>query len=116
MNSKGKQGHEESSPSPGHVYVQESEDNTILPTSGSDNLELGTEALTLVVRKVLEKVFDARIRRTRLDGPFKVLCGVFWLDKLNQLLWGVIGEQRGVLAGWVPFRILTLDSVYLGLG
>ncbi|KAH1108406.1 hypothetical protein J1N35_012174 [Gossypium stocksii] len=48
----------------GRVSVQESKDNAILPTSGSNNLELGTEALTYVVREVLEKVFEARIMGT----------------------------------------------------
>ncbi|KAK5819261.1 hypothetical protein PVK06_024238 [Gossypium arboreum] len=33
-------------------------------TSGSDNPELGIEALTQVVREVLEEVFEARIRGT----------------------------------------------------
>ncbi|KAH1107147.1 hypothetical protein J1N35_010915 [Gossypium stocksii] len=31
----------------------------------SDNLEVGTEALTRVVREVLEKVFEASLERTR---------------------------------------------------
>ncbi|KAK5819424.1 hypothetical protein PVK06_024424 [Gossypium arboreum] len=50
---------------PRRVSVQESEVNTISPTSSSDNSELGTEALTQVVREVLEKVFEARLERTR---------------------------------------------------
>ncbi|KAH1083135.1 hypothetical protein J1N35_022896 [Gossypium stocksii] len=46
------------------VLVQELESNASLPTLGIDNLELNTEALTLVVKKVLEEVFKARIRET----------------------------------------------------
>ncbi|KAH1121705.1 hypothetical protein J1N35_004865 [Gossypium stocksii] len=41
--------------------VQQSEDNVILSTLGIDNLELGTEVLTRVVREVLEKVFEAKL-------------------------------------------------------
>ncbi|KAH1030925.1 hypothetical protein J1N35_043099 [Gossypium stocksii] len=44
--------------------MAELEDNAISLTSGSDNPELGTEALTRVVREVLEIVFEARIRGT----------------------------------------------------
>ncbi|KAK8328024.1 hypothetical protein V6Z12_A11G223200, partial [Gossypium hirsutum] len=39
-------------------------DSAILPTSHSDNPEFGTEALSWIVREVLEKVFEARIRGT----------------------------------------------------
>ncbi|KAH1048239.1 hypothetical protein J1N35_039023 [Gossypium stocksii] len=62
MDFEGKQDHAESSASPGHVSVQESKVNTIKPTSGSDNPELGTEALTRIVKKVLEEMFEVRIR------------------------------------------------------
>lgn len=47
----------------GHVFVQESEVNVISPTLGSDNSEVSTEALTRVVREVLEKVVKASIER-----------------------------------------------------
>ncbi|KAH1122547.1 hypothetical protein J1N35_005707, partial [Gossypium stocksii] len=33
-----------------------------LPTSGTDNSELGTEALTRLLGKVLEGVFEARVK------------------------------------------------------
>ncbi|KAH1031550.1 hypothetical protein J1N35_043724 [Gossypium stocksii] len=42
------------------------------PTLGSYNPELGTEALTLVVREVLEGVFEARIRET--SGTLQARC------------------------------------------
>ncbi|KAH1064152.1 hypothetical protein J1N35_029139, partial [Gossypium stocksii] len=32
------------------------------PTSGSDNLEISTEALTRMIREVLEEVFEARLK------------------------------------------------------
>ncbi|KAH1113970.1 hypothetical protein J1N35_007348 [Gossypium stocksii] len=32
------------------------------PTFGSDNTELGSEALTQLVREVLEEVFEARVK------------------------------------------------------
>ncbi|KAK5771902.1 hypothetical protein PVK06_048158 [Gossypium arboreum] len=54
--------------SSGRVSVQELEVNAISPSTGSDNPELDTEALTRVVREVLEKVFEARIR-----GPSEML-------------------------------------------
>ncbi|KAH1056729.1 hypothetical protein J1N35_034794, partial [Gossypium stocksii] len=33
-----------------------------LPILGGDNLELGTEALTRLVREVLEELFKARVK------------------------------------------------------
>ncbi|KAH1040067.1 hypothetical protein J1N35_041810 [Gossypium stocksii] len=45
--------------------IQELEINTSSLTLGSDNPELGTEALTQVVREVLEKVFEANLERNR---------------------------------------------------
>ncbi|KAK5825718.1 hypothetical protein PVK06_020578 [Gossypium arboreum] len=42
----------------------ESEVSVVPPTSGSNNLELGIEALTRLVREVLEKEFEARIKET----------------------------------------------------
>ncbi|KAK5819128.1 hypothetical protein PVK06_024089 [Gossypium arboreum] len=60
----GKQDRKESTISPGCVSTQESEVSVILPTLGRENLELGTEALTWVVREVLDKVFEARINET----------------------------------------------------
>ncbi|KAK5784126.1 uncharacterized protein LOC128283727 [Gossypium arboreum] len=60
MDSEGKRGHDESFASLRPVSVQELKDSTILPTSGNYNSELGIEALTRVVREVLEKVFEAR--------------------------------------------------------
>ncbi|KAH1114385.1 hypothetical protein J1N35_007763 [Gossypium stocksii] len=53
---------EESSTALKHVIVQEMEVNTSLPTLGSVNLELDIEALTRVVREILEGVFEARIK------------------------------------------------------
>ncbi|XP_052491105.1 uncharacterized protein LOC105791268 isoform X2 [Gossypium raimondii] len=47
------------------VPIQESEVNAIWPTSGSENLDLGTEALTRIVREVLEEVLKARLDRHR---------------------------------------------------
>ncbi|KAH1083960.1 hypothetical protein J1N35_023721 [Gossypium stocksii] len=47
------------------MLVQELEVNRSLPTSGSDNLELGIEVLTRVVRKVSEKVFEVSLERNR---------------------------------------------------
>ncbi|KAH1056783.1 hypothetical protein J1N35_034848 [Gossypium stocksii] len=48
-----------------HKFVQESKVNSISLASGSDNLEVGTEALTRVVREVLEKVFKASLERNK---------------------------------------------------
>ncbi|KAH1122056.1 hypothetical protein J1N35_005216, partial [Gossypium stocksii] len=39
--------------------------NAILLVAGSNNLKVGTEALTRVVREVLEKVFEASLERIR---------------------------------------------------
>ncbi|KAH1121747.1 hypothetical protein J1N35_004907 [Gossypium stocksii] len=64
MDFEGEHDCKESFASPKHEIVQELEGNTSLPTLGSDNMELGAEALTLVVREVLEGVFEARIRET----------------------------------------------------
>ncbi|KAH1130606.1 hypothetical protein J1N35_001984 [Gossypium stocksii] len=57
MDSEVKQVSRESFASLRYVSVQELEGNTILLSSSSDNPELGTEALTRMVREVLEKVF-----------------------------------------------------------
>ncbi|KAH1091963.1 hypothetical protein J1N35_019220 [Gossypium stocksii] len=65
MDFKGKQDRDESSTSPGHLSIQELEVNAILPTSGSDSLEVGTVALTHIVRKVLEKFFEASLERNK---------------------------------------------------
>ncbi|KAK5770875.1 hypothetical protein PVK06_047032 [Gossypium arboreum] len=67
---------EESLISTRRVIVQESEVNAILPTSSNDNLELGTEELTRVVSEMLEKVFEARLEKSRemLQGRY-VDCG-----------------------------------------
>ncbi|KAK8340736.1 hypothetical protein V6Z12_A08G116900 [Gossypium hirsutum] len=40
----------------------DSEGKQSLPTSGSGNSELGTEALAEIVRKVVEKVLDTKIK------------------------------------------------------
>ncbi|KAH1113572.1 hypothetical protein J1N35_006950 [Gossypium stocksii] len=63
MDSEGKQNHKESSASLKRETVQELEINASLPTLGSDNPELGTEALTRVVREMLEKVFETSLER-----------------------------------------------------
>ncbi|KAH1082847.1 hypothetical protein J1N35_022608 [Gossypium stocksii] len=42
--------------------VQETEVKVSPPTSGGDNLELGTKALTYLVREVLEELFEARVK------------------------------------------------------
>ncbi|KAH1065269.1 hypothetical protein J1N35_030256 [Gossypium stocksii] len=76
MNSEGKQGREESFTSLGRVFVQESGDNTISPTLVSDNMELGTEALTRVVIEVLETVFEAKIRGTNETLQASVRMGL----------------------------------------
>ncbi|KAH1047036.1 hypothetical protein J1N35_037820 [Gossypium stocksii] len=64
MDFEGEHDHEELYASPKHVIVQELEVNTSPPILGSDNSELGTEALTRMVREVLKEVFKARIRET----------------------------------------------------
>ncbi|KAK5838966.1 hypothetical protein PVK06_007716 [Gossypium arboreum] len=56
---------EKSLASLGGVSIQESEVNAIQSAMGSDNPEVGTEALTRVVREVLEKVFKASLEKTR---------------------------------------------------
>ncbi|KAH1082933.1 hypothetical protein J1N35_022694 [Gossypium stocksii] len=61
MDSESKQGHKELPVSSDHEVVQETEVKVSPPTSGGDNLELGTEALTQLVREVLEEVFEARV-------------------------------------------------------
>ncbi|KAK5771577.1 hypothetical protein PVK06_047798 [Gossypium arboreum] len=43
----------------------DSEGNQSLPTSGSDNSELGIEALAELVRKVVEEVLDTKIKEIR---------------------------------------------------
>ncbi|KAH1107689.1 hypothetical protein J1N35_011457, partial [Gossypium stocksii] len=51
-------------------------DSEALPTPGGDNPVVGTEALTRVVRDVLEKVFEARLERNReLDQARSMVCG-----------------------------------------
>ncbi|KAH1038518.1 hypothetical protein J1N35_040261, partial [Gossypium stocksii] len=55
MDFEGKQHREEMSATPERVTVQE-------PTSGSNNSEIGTEALTRIMRELLEGVFEARMR------------------------------------------------------
>ncbi|KAH1056854.1 hypothetical protein J1N35_034919, partial [Gossypium stocksii] len=62
MDSEGKQGHDELPVSPEHKIVQETEVKVSPPTSGSDNPELGTEALTRLVREMLEEVFEAKVK------------------------------------------------------
>ncbi|KAK5802971.1 hypothetical protein PVK06_030606 [Gossypium arboreum] len=62
MDSEVKQGHEELPVSPEHEMVQETVVKVNLPTSGNNNPELGTEALTQLVREVLEGVFEARVK------------------------------------------------------
>ncbi|KAH1090559.1 hypothetical protein J1N35_017816 [Gossypium stocksii] len=52
--------------------LKESKANGILPTLGRDNLELGTKALTRVVREVLEQAFKARLER--LGGLVQSRC------------------------------------------
>ncbi|KAK5776638.1 hypothetical protein PVK06_044598 [Gossypium arboreum] len=59
---KGKQGLEESPVSPEHEMVQEIVVKVSLPTLGNNNPELGTEALTRLVREVLEEVSEARVK------------------------------------------------------
>ncbi|KAH1031831.1 hypothetical protein J1N35_044005 [Gossypium stocksii] len=43
----------------------DSEGKQSLPTSGSGNLELGTEALAELVRKVVEEVLDTKVKEIR---------------------------------------------------
>ncbi|KAK5771218.1 hypothetical protein PVK06_047404 [Gossypium arboreum] len=59
----------ESSASLVRVPVQESKVNAVLLASSSDNLEVGTKALTQFVREVLEKVFEASLKRNRELEP-----------------------------------------------
>lgn len=56
---------EESSALPRRVLVQESEVNAVSLALGSDNPEVGTEALTREVREVLRKVVEAILERNR---------------------------------------------------
>ncbi|KAH1031762.1 hypothetical protein J1N35_043936 [Gossypium stocksii] len=56
------QGRKELPTSPKHESIQEVVVKVSPSTSGSDNPELGTEALTRLVREVLEEVFEARIK------------------------------------------------------
>ncbi|KAK5775712.1 hypothetical protein PVK06_043644 [Gossypium arboreum] len=62
MDTECKQGREKSSVSLEHEMVQETAVKVSLPTSGNNNLKLGTEALTQLVREVLEEVFEARVK------------------------------------------------------
>ncbi|KAH1098412.1 hypothetical protein J1N35_015333 [Gossypium stocksii] len=85
MNSKGKRDCKESFASPGDVFILELDVNASLLTMGSDNLELGTEALTRVVREVLEDVLEVRIME--ISGTFQS-SGVLrsdYMSKLNQV-------------------------------
>ncbi|KAK5784427.1 hypothetical protein PVK06_038951 [Gossypium arboreum] len=61
MTSKGERDRDESSVPPEHVTARGLEDSMSPLTLGGDNLELDTEALTRLVREVLEGVFEARI-------------------------------------------------------
>ncbi|KAK5842389.1 hypothetical protein PVK06_004739 [Gossypium arboreum] len=58
MDSEGKQGRKESAISPEHEMVQETIVKESLPTSSNNSSELGTKALTRLVREVLEEVFE----------------------------------------------------------
>ncbi|KAH1114205.1 hypothetical protein J1N35_007583 [Gossypium stocksii] len=62
MDSEVKQSHEELSVSLEHESVRDMEVKVSLLTSGNDNPELGTKALTRLVREVLEEVIEARVR------------------------------------------------------
>ncbi|KAK5772401.1 hypothetical protein PVK06_048689 [Gossypium arboreum] len=68
-----KQDSEESSISLGRKPIQESEDSANLPTLGSSNPELSIETLTWVVREVLEKVFEAKVREA--SETLQARCG-----------------------------------------
>ncbi|KAH1121390.1 hypothetical protein J1N35_004550, partial [Gossypium stocksii] len=62
MDSEGNQDCDESfTPLEGET-VQEPVVNAILPASSNDNPEVGTEALSRIVREVLEGVFEARMK------------------------------------------------------
>ncbi|KAH1083229.1 hypothetical protein J1N35_022990 [Gossypium stocksii] len=61
---EGKRDCEESSVSLGHVSLQKSKGNVILLILGIDNPKLDTEALTWVVKEVLERVLEVRIKGT----------------------------------------------------
>ncbi|KAH1040288.1 hypothetical protein J1N35_042031 [Gossypium stocksii] len=58
------------------ILGQELEVNMSPPTLGCNKPELGTEALTQIVREVLEKVFEAKIRKMSetLQGRYED-CG-----------------------------------------
>ncbi|KAK5839505.1 hypothetical protein PVK06_008302 [Gossypium arboreum] len=62
MDSEGNQGRKGLPISPDHEIVQEKEVRVSSPTSGGDNPEHGTEALTQLVREVLEEVFEAIVK------------------------------------------------------
>ncbi|KAK5794069.1 hypothetical protein PVK06_035262 [Gossypium arboreum] len=90
MDFKGKQGREELPVSPEHEMVLENVVKVSLLTSVNNNLELGKEALIELVTKVLEEVFEARVKvygetlqarhlecnRKRITVPFKSGGGV----------------------------------------
>ncbi|KAH1031660.1 hypothetical protein J1N35_043834 [Gossypium stocksii] len=62
MDFEGKQSCEELPISPKHENIQGVVVEVSLPTSGSDNPELGIEALTRLVKEVPEEVFKAKIK------------------------------------------------------
>ncbi|KAK5770993.1 hypothetical protein PVK06_047160 [Gossypium arboreum] len=63
MDSEGTHDREELFVSPEREIVKEPIVNVSTPTLGSDNPEVGTEALTRLVREVLEEVFEAWIKK-----------------------------------------------------
>ncbi|KAK5825279.1 hypothetical protein PVK06_020093 [Gossypium arboreum] len=65
MTSEGEHDREESSSPLEREIVQELGANVSPPTLDSDNPELGTEALTRVVREVLEKAFKAGLEQNK---------------------------------------------------
>ena len=94
MDFEGKQGREELPVSPEHEMFQETVVKVSPLTSGNKNLELGTEALIRLVKEVLEKVFEARVKvygetnqarqlecsKKRDHSSFSVRCVLFGCD------------------------------------
>ncbi|KAH1082942.1 hypothetical protein J1N35_022703 [Gossypium stocksii] len=91
MDSKGKQDREELPTSLELVTVQESEVSVSLPTSGSNNLELGTKALTQIVREVLKEVFEARIQG--ISETLQIRCVDFYSKMILSADAGIIAHQ-----------------------
>ncbi|KAH1056803.1 hypothetical protein J1N35_034868 [Gossypium stocksii] len=84
MDSNGKQGREELPVSLEHENVWETKVKVSPPTAGNDNPKLGTDALTRLVRKVLEVVFEPRVKAN--DETIQARCLEFSKKRDHSLL------------------------------